>query len=225
MICVASITRYNNPLTTIFEASKLELCRVCNYTCHLSRDAFSTHKPMWDKLIFLNRLIQCDYVLWLDADVVVTRPFRVPLHHSTLFSHDFFGINSGVFVIRLDPQNRFMLNESIRRYYNRYKDRSYYEQLAIKAFYREHSFQHVMIAEHMVKYYPGLYLPKRMRKEKKLREFPPLRHAAGCPKTSSRCIKWLVNSKSLSNSTCEDLDEETLFVRKSIKSDFRDRPI
>jgi hypothetical protein len=224
MICIVSITRYNHPLTTLFEASKHALCRVCNYTCHLSRDRFSTKKTTWDKLLLLNQLTNCEYALWLDADVVVTRPFRLPLHYTTLFSQDFFGINSGVFFIKLNSQNRNMLNETVTHYYDMYKNRSCPEQLAIKAFYRRHAFDHVMVTEHMVSYYPNLFLPKMMKRIKKLRNFPPLRHAAGCPKTRPKCIKWLLRYNFSKNSTCDHLNTTDMYIRNSIKSDFRNMP-
>lgn len=204
------------------EYSKLKLCHYCNYTCHLSRKRFSSRAATWDKLILLRNLQKCDFALWLDADIVVVRPFLIPIQYNTLFSQDYYGINAGAFLLRLNNANRIMLDTVIKKY-EEYKHRSSQEQLAIKAFYRQNS-HNVSVAENFVTYFPGFFVPKKMKHNKQLRIFPPLRHAAGCPKTSLPCMKWLFQPDHDWKKSCDSLEQSKLYVRRAISSDFRNKP-
>jgi len=199
---------YDDALGRALVANKMAYCRACGYRCHLvarRADATSHRHVAWDKLGLLLHLRGCQQALWVDADAVFTRPVHLPklptgMRH--LFSHDANGLNSGIFLTRMDDVARRRLADVATHYYA--NDTRHWEQTALKRYFRAHGWRDVLVAEHMVTYAPGTWNPRAFRSRGGTRMRSPMCHAAGCPKRGSHgCARWLLDAAARWRSTLD----------------------
>ena len=214
-VCVVSLMRNGSyddsyPRTALLR-NKLAYCQRCGYRCYLLNDHYmSSRSPGWDKLLALRDVLEkeCSVALWLDADVVVLRPFRMePLARTPISAtKDFYGFNTGVMLLSKSEAASKLLRAAWEQT-EFVPNRLGAEQSAVRYVLHTNADlkEATTIYGNLVRYPVQLAVSARVKWNITLRLAAPLFHTAGCSMTqkSSTCSTWLQHQLSMAQKNWE----------------------
>ncbi len=140
------VTAHNEPFKEVAELCNTSIARYCQQhpwarfqSCMIPKDY--PRKPSWYKLDVIRRALpDHDYVLWLDADAMITsvnRDLREIIHPATInIAMDCNGINHGVVAYKNCPE-AFDALRRMESLYEEFKDDKWFEQSALMTFFDE----------------------------------------------------------------------------------------
>ena len=225
-ICVVSSSRGKKfqQISTLLDQNKQEYCNACGYKCILTNETAHApgRRPEWDKIPLLQQVLRdssspevlptvspvlqnsCDVAIFMDADMVIIRPFMVPSlseqflvaakdAQGTLLSFPHYssylfdpcddrvcracghpGMNVGMMVLKAGEQSRQLLAETFAR--TEFVDSLQCEQKALRQslILRDETFRS------QVQLFTGV-VSYSLRQD-----LLPIYHAAGCFSSRSR---------------------------------------
>tara|TARA_B110001452_G_scaffold142931_1_gene118898 strand:- start:130 stop:1227 length:1098 start_codon:yes stop_codon:yes gene_type:complete len=210
-VCVLSIMygpMYTQRLGQALLRNKRAFCAACGYRCMLwSNYTAGRHDrtPHWDKLAALHDLVSesssCALTMWVDADVVLYRPFALlPLMQPgapIAAALDSYGFNSGVMLFSRSREAARFLRIAWRQPELR---NTVWEQSALRRTLQlsPELRSQVTLYENLVQYPPLIHISDAVKRNRSLRRTAPVYHIAGCfllsLKKTEVCSRWLLRN-------------------------------
>jgi hypothetical protein len=198
--CVVSLHNYVNPhranIIADLTLNKQHFCDLCHYRCMLG---FKESKdPYFEKLHAVTKAFEkegCETVMWVDFDSVIVTPFRIDFA-TDWFSKDWFGLNSGIFVLRRNEKNLNMLKQLSNFTLAERTGYAYQEQGAIKHYLQNLNRSDVVSIADVVHYAFSRDVAHDL----------PIWHAAGLSKRRDKAFTFLQTALNKTTHTpCESL--------------------